>query len=130
MDNPLVSALTFLLGLALGHWLAVGRDKRKEFNAAAEKFRATFFQPIQILRAGNQDVFTVITPAAISVQERALIEFERFLSKTQRAALKMAWSKYSIGPHTTSPGSLSSRPGDISVALANIEAILKFATPR
>jgi len=35
-DNPgFYSILTFFLGLILGHWLALGRDKRKEFNEAA-----------------------------------------------------------------------------------------------
>ena len=39
MATGLVSLLTFLLGLILGHWLAVGRDKRKEFNEAAAPIR-------------------------------------------------------------------------------------------
>src|SRR5690606_31163438 len=34
MATGLVSFLTFLLGLLLGNWLAIGRDKRKEFNEA------------------------------------------------------------------------------------------------
>ena len=39
METGLVSILTFLLGLLLGNWLAIGRDKRKEFNEAAAPIR-------------------------------------------------------------------------------------------
>ena len=126
----MISVLTFLLGLVLGHWLAVVRDRRKELNNAAERFRSAFLPSIQLLRAGQQDVFTIITPGVIKDQERALIEFERFLTKAQRVALNAAWSKYSVGPHTTSPGSLNKRPSDIAVALTNIEAVLAYAAPR
>ncbi|MBF6022798.1 hypothetical protein [Lysobacter niastensis] len=34
-----MSFITFLLGLILGHWLAIGRDKRKEFNDAVAPIR-------------------------------------------------------------------------------------------
>lgn len=39
METSLLSILTFLLGLLLGNWLAIGRDKRKEFNEAASPIR-------------------------------------------------------------------------------------------
>lgn len=39
MVTGLVSALTFLLGFSLGHWLAFARDKRKEFNEAVTPTR-------------------------------------------------------------------------------------------
>lgn len=39
MEISLLSILTFLLGLLLGNWLAIGRDKRKEFNEAAAPIR-------------------------------------------------------------------------------------------
>jgi hypothetical protein len=114
----------------LGHWLAIGRDKRKEFNVAAEKFHAAFFQTIQLLRSQSQDVFKIITPAVINEQEKAVIEFERALSKSKRSALGAAWSSYSSGPYTTAPGSLTTRPGDIASAQAKLAALLKCAAPR
>lgn len=40
MNSVLISLLTFLLGLLVGNRLAIDRDKRKEFNEAAQPIRA------------------------------------------------------------------------------------------
>ena len=34
--------LMFLCGALLGHWLSIGRDKRKEFNELADTIRSRF----------------------------------------------------------------------------------------
>ena len=46
MSSVLFSALTFLLGLLLGNWLAIGREKRAEFNQAAVTVRAWLLREI------------------------------------------------------------------------------------
>jgi hypothetical protein len=130
LSTSLLSFLTFLIGLVLGHRLAIGRDKRKEFNTSAEKFSASFVQTRQSLRSQNQDVREIITAAVISDQEKALIAFERFLSEREQREILAAWSSYTSGPFTRSPGSLSKRPEDIAKAQAKLDALLKFAAPR
>lgn len=44
MSTAVVSIVTFVLGLLLGHRLALGRDKRKEFNEAAQPVREWLLQ--------------------------------------------------------------------------------------
>ena len=39
MNSVLISLLTFLVGLFVGNRLAIDRDKRKEFNEAAQPIR-------------------------------------------------------------------------------------------
>ena len=39
MTTTLIGFLTFFLGLLLGNWLAIGRDKRIEFNQASAPLR-------------------------------------------------------------------------------------------
>lgn len=39
LDSPATPVVTFLIGLVVGHWLAVHRDKRKEYNELVAPIR-------------------------------------------------------------------------------------------
>jgi hypothetical protein len=49
------SAFTFLAGLAAGHWLALGRDKRKDFNTLAIPVFDALIKQRGVFEAGGLD---------------------------------------------------------------------------
>lgn len=47
MNSVLLNIITFLVGLLLGNRLAIGRDKRKEFNEAAKPIRTWLLRELK-----------------------------------------------------------------------------------
>ena len=47
MNSVLLNIITFLVGLLVGNRLAIGRDKRKEFNEAAQPIRAWLLSEVE-----------------------------------------------------------------------------------
>ncbi|MEP2447792.1 MAG: hypothetical protein ABJI69_11215 [Balneola sp.] len=45
--------IIFLLGLLLGNWLAIGRDKRKEFNQIADDIYLNLYKEKKALEISN-----------------------------------------------------------------------------
>lgn len=53
-DNPVsYGAISFLTGTLFGHWLAIGRDKRKEFNEISRPIRLGLLKQIELLKSGR-----------------------------------------------------------------------------
>lgn len=48
--------ISFLSGMLLGHWLAIGRDRRTEFNTAASPIRKALLIQIDKARTNNQTI--------------------------------------------------------------------------
>lgn len=46
-NGEMFGLLTFFVGLGLGHWLALGRDRRREFNDAALPVREWLLRQIK-----------------------------------------------------------------------------------
>lgn len=83
MAAALTSLLTFFLGLVLGHWLAIGRDKRKEFNDAVVPVRNW------LLRAKDAP-----NPYAKWPSDEELDRFIHYLRSWQRAPFRKHLSRY------------------------------------
>ena len=72
-ENPLAyGVISFLSGAITGHWLALDRDKRKEFNDAAIPIRKAIFSQLDAIK---NDTFIPNTPS-----REQLIGFKVFLS--------------------------------------------------
>lgn len=126
----MLTVLGAVIGAAATLAAAHYTSRRQSFNAAAANFRAAFVPTICMLRKADQDVYRIITDDVLAEQERALVVFEPFLSKSARKELGYAWQQYSKGPHTESPGSLDRRPVDIERAQSNIALLMKRASPK
>lgn len=80
------SVLSFFLGLILGHWLALGRDKRKEFNELSAPLRSWVVRQI----ARPEDFLQRPLPTTSEIDALA-----RRLSRRRRKRLVATWIEMS-----------------------------------
>jgi len=71
------SALSFFLGLLLGHWLAIGRDRRKEFNESAAPLREWVLRQLDRPDGGISELPTLMERDSF-VQRLGFIKRARF----------------------------------------------------
>ena len=88
MATVIISLVTFAAGLVIGHWLVIGRDKRKEFNEAA--------RPIRVFLLGRQEA---LSPTDDQPSASEWDAFESCLSRWQRAQFMEARKEHD-GYHT------------------------------
>ena len=98
ITHPAISFVACLIGFLVGNRFALGRDQRKEFNAAAITFRSAFVNEIRLLRenivTGNKIPSNIIQPGILINHEKAKIVFEPFVSVARRSAFNDAWDNY------------------------------------
>ena len=83
LQNPLLSTLTFLVGLLVGHRTALGRDIRQEFNRAADPVQSFLLSELGL-------------PSAYRVRPDlvALYGVEQRLPRWKRKRFTAAWQGY------------------------------------
>lgn len=83
LQNPLLSTLTFLIGLLVGHRTALWRDVRQEFNQAAD--------PVQAFLLAERKGPSVHRSRPDVVE---LYRVEQRLSRWRRKRFTVAWQAY------------------------------------
>ncbi|MBC8488841.1 MAG: hypothetical protein H8D45_22695 [Bacteroidetes bacterium] len=93
LTHPTIGIVTFLIGILLGNFFAIGRDRRKEINDAAVKFRSVIAEEISELQSGKQ-----IDPWGdknhLNFLYAGMLEFKCVLPPIKQKALDDLWQKY------------------------------------
>ena len=84
----IIPFLTLLVGTLIGHWLAIGRDRRKFFNEVANPLFERLEKQKLIAIAGN------FPPDANQTNCDVFIQLERCESKFKKEKLKVAVNMY------------------------------------
>jgi hypothetical protein len=95
ITNPLFPVVTLLLGFLIGHRLAIGRDRRKEFNAASDEFRKIFTQTLVDIQDENSFFggYSIDTDSFKKLQV-AYLNFRYLLKGAYRNQYDEAWDQY------------------------------------
>lgn len=100
ITHPVFSIVTALFGFLLGHRLALGRDKRQEFNKAADNFREAFLTEKRLLdirhapvEFENKSALEIIEPV-IQKHTEAMLRFIHYLPWWKKLSFTRAWNQY------------------------------------
>ncbi len=98
----LVGLVGGLVGALLTNWLALYRDRKKEFQDAGKNFREAFLEvnrllsirhPMHITGSEFQPTFELL-PKYYKQHYEALIRFEPYISRSAKQNLRKLWEEY------------------------------------
>jgi hypothetical protein len=81
-----VNIILFIAGLVIGNWLAIGRDKRKEFNEAADEVHLTLIKQKENIKNGRA--------VKRGPEEKDLEKFKRRISFFKKKSFNRSLKKY------------------------------------
>jgi hypothetical protein len=103
ITNPAFSIASLLIGFLLGHYLAIGRDKRNDFNKAAAIFREAFYPEIILLkhnvrvpdcRSYSDNPSEFLFAGYTLCHLKAFEVFRAYLSSKDKIGIDKAWKEY------------------------------------
>jgi len=140
-------AFTAIVGFLAGHFLTIGRDRRKEFNKAAETFRDAFIPELSAIRTLSfPDTIDTVDPYKLlkNAFDRHRVAYETYRPRVKRShkrAFDRAWQNYYAYDDTGedayehlikySPFYIGTPNKECrELAVANIDKLLEFAQHR
>ena len=120
--SPVTAFGTFLLGLLLGHYFTLGRDKRKEFNVFAEPVFEALTRQLSSIRHGTPGN-SVSVP--LELMERYFWTLKRRAFRaavaSYRSALQASNGDYRDGTVTYPPAALA----ELELSITRLTAFLR-----
>lgn len=144
INHPLFNFFCGLVGFFLGNRLAIGRDKRNDFNKAAADFRNSFnetlllLDPQSFIDKQGEDTYSKLNKNIVQ-HEKAASMFRHFLSKRRQKAFDNAWKEYCYDDHDqnvkflekyASNGSVIKNQKAREKAYDRINKLMEFAKPK
>jgi len=90
----LFSVATLLFGFLIGHFLAIGRDRRKEFNATSGEFRKVFNQTLAEIQSDKFNFGLLVSADILKIHRIAYLNFRPHLYRICHRQYDEAWNQY------------------------------------
>jgi len=145
LEKILTNALFLLVGILIGHFLALGRDRRKEVYAARTEFRNVFVEIQRLLKINpprdpahppeGWQYANKLVRKFFKEHHLAFIRFEPFVPWNRKRCFTNCWHEYCCYDKQSGCETFSDydpKPGEEEIAkrqlaLSRIGRLLKFA---